>query len=195
MSRLGQHERLQTNGRHADRDQVFLMPPSVAHWLPEGHLAWFIVDVVSEMDLAGFYAGYREDGRGGTAYDPALMVGVLLYAYCLGERSSRLIEPRLVEDVAFRVVAANQCPDHATFARFRRRHEDAIAELFGQVLGLCVTEGLVGVRGGVHRRHEDGGERFSVVESHAPPSRRGDPGRGRGGRPRRGRTIRGGLRR
>jgi len=131
------------NVRHSNRDQVFLMPPSVADWLPEGHLAWFIVDVVAELDLAGFYAGYREDGRGGAAYDPALMLGVLLYAYCVGERSSRRIERRLVEDVAFRVVAANERPDHTTFARFRRRHEDAIAGLFGQVLGLCVDEGLV----------------------------------------------------
>jgi transposase len=131
------------NVRHADRDQVFLLPPSVADWLPEGHLAWFIVDVVAELDLSAFYAGYREDGRGGAAYDPALMLGVLLYAYCVGERSSRRIERRLVEDVAFRVVAANECPDHATFARFRGRHQDAIAGLFAQVLGLCVTEGLV----------------------------------------------------
>jgi transposase len=131
------------NVRHADRDQVFLLPPSVADWLPKGHLAWFLVDVLAEFDLTGFYAGYRQDGRGGAAYDPTLMVGVLLYAYWVGERSSRRIERRLVEDVAFRVVAANQCPDHATLARFRRRHEAAIAELFAQVLGLCVSEGLV----------------------------------------------------
>ncbi len=131
------------NVRQGDRDQQFLMPPSVADWLPEDHLAWFLVDVVAEFDLAGFYAGYREDGRGGAAYDPALMLATLLYAYCVGERSSRRIERRLVEDVAFRVVAANQTPDHATLARFRRRHEAAIADLFGQVLGLCVGEGLV----------------------------------------------------
>jgi transposase len=131
------------NVRHADRDQVFLMPPSMADWLPEGHLAWFIVDVVAELDLTGFSAAYREDGRGGAAYDPSLMLGVLLYAYCVGERSSRRIERRLAEDVAFRVVAANQLPDHATLARFRCRHQEAIAELFGQVLGLCVNEGLV----------------------------------------------------
>ena len=76
-------------------------------------------------------------------YDPAMMLAVLLYAYCTGERSSRRIERRLVEDVAYRVVAANQQPDHATLARFRRRHQDAIAGLFGQVLGLCVKAGLV----------------------------------------------------
>ena len=131
------------NVRPFDREQLFLMPPSVSDWLPEGHLAWFVVDVVAELDLAGFYAGHREDGRGGAVYDPAVMLAVLVYGYCVGERSSRRIERRLVEDVAFRVVAANQCPDHATLARFRGRHEEAITELFSQVLGLCVAEGLV----------------------------------------------------
>jgi transposase len=107
------------NVREADRDQLWLMPPSVREWLPEGHLAWFVLDVVAELDLAGFYAAYRDDGRGGAVYDPTLMLAVLVYAYCVGERSSRRIEQRLVEDVAFRVVAANQHPDHATLARFR----------------------------------------------------------------------------
>ena len=119
------------------------MPPSVADWLPEGHLAWFVLDVVAELDLSGFTGDYRADGRGGAVYDPSAMLAVLLYAYCTGERSSRRIERRLVEDVAFRVLAANQNPDHATLARFRRRHQDAIAGVFGQVLGLCVAEGLV----------------------------------------------------
>ncbi len=131
------------NVREVDRDQQFLMPPSVAEWLPEGHLAWFVLDVVAELDLSGFYAGLRDDGRGGAAYDPAMLLGVLVYGYCVGDRSSRRIEARLVEDVAFRVLAANQRPDHATLARFRARHQSAIAELFAQVLGLCVTAGLV----------------------------------------------------
>jgi transposase len=86
---------------------------------------------------------FRVDGRGGAVYDPAMMLGVLVYAYCTGERSSRRIERRLVEDVAFRGLAVNQCPDHATLARFRRRHQAAIAGLFGQVLALCVKAGLV----------------------------------------------------
>ncbi len=119
------------------------MPPSVADWLPDGHLAWFVLDVVAELDMSGFVGRYRADGRGGAVYDPSAMLAVLLYAYCTGERSSRRIERRLVEDVAFRVLAANQCPDHATLARFRRRHQDAIAEVFGQLLGLCVAGGLV----------------------------------------------------
>ncbi len=131
------------NVREVERDQLFLMPPSVRDWLPEDHLAWFVLDVVAELELAEFYAAHRGDGRGGAVYDPALMLAVLIYAYCVGERSSRRIERRLVEDVAFRVVAANQCPDHATLARFRARHQEAIAALFAQVLGLCVAEGLV----------------------------------------------------
>lgn len=126
-----------------ERDQLMLMPPSVAEWLPEDHLAWFVLDVVAELDLRDFVSGYRADGRGGAAYDPAMMLGLLIYAYCTGERSSRQIERRLVEDVAFRVVAANQRPDHATIARFRATHESAIAALFGQVLALCSRQGLL----------------------------------------------------
>jgi len=102
-----------------------------------------IVDVVAELDLSGFYRSLRVDGRGGASYHPEVMLGVLLYSYCVGERSSRRIEQRLCDDVAFRVVAVNQQPDHATVARFRRRHQDAIAEVFSQVLGLCIAEGLV----------------------------------------------------
>ena len=131
------------NLREVDRDQLLLLPPSVADWLPDDHLAFFVLDVVAELDLAAFYADYREDGRGGSAYDPAVTLAVLLYAYCTGERSSRRIERRLAEDVAFRVIAVNQQLDHATLARFRRRHAEAIAEVFSQVLGLCVREGLV----------------------------------------------------
>ena len=122
---------------------MWLMPVSVREWLPEGHLAFFVLDVVAELDLAPFLQAYRLDGRGGAVYDPAMMLSVLLYGYCTGERSSRRIERRLVEDVAYRVLAVNQCPDHATLARFRRRHQDAIAGLFGQVLALCVKAGLV----------------------------------------------------
>lgn len=122
---------------------MYLMPPSVRDWLPEDHLAFFVLDVIAELDLAAFYGEYRLDGRGGAVYDPAVMLAVLVYAYSTGERSSRRIERHLHDDVGYRVVAANQCPDHATLARFRRRHQDAIAGLFGQVLALCVKAGLV----------------------------------------------------
>lgn len=127
----------------ADRDQQMLMPPSVAEWLPEDHLAFFVLDVVGELDLSAFVAAYRPDGRGGAAYDPALMVALLVYAYSVGERSSRQIERRCLEDIAFRVVAANQQPDHATIARFRAAHETALGALFGQVLALCARAGVL----------------------------------------------------
>jgi transposase len=126
-----------------DRDQALLMPPSLRDWLAPGELAWCVLDVVAEMDLACIYGDYRADGHGRAAFDPGMMVALLLYAYAVGERSSRGIERRCGVDVAFRVIAANQIPDHATIARFRVRHQDALADLFGQVLGLCARSGLV----------------------------------------------------
>jgi transposase len=126
-----------------DRDQSFLMPPDVREWLPEGHLAWFVLDAVAGMDLRGFYAAYRSDGVGRRAYDPAMMVALLLYGYTRGVRSARKLEAGCVEDVAFKVIAMMEAPDHATFARFVERHEAALAELFGEVLRLCDEAGLV----------------------------------------------------
>ena len=128
-----------------DREQSFLMPPDVREWLAPRHLAWFVIDAVAEMDLDGFYAAYRVDGRSRPAYDPAMMVALLLYAYARGIRSSRVIERACDEDVAFRVLAAQQQPDHATIARFVERHEHAIAGLFGEVLTLCARSGLAKV--------------------------------------------------
>lgn len=125
-----------------DREQELLLPPSLRDWLPDGHLAWFVLDAVEEMDLSAFYGAYRRDGWGRAAFDPAMMVALLLYAYAIGERSSRGIERRCREDVAFRVLTANQGPDHATIARFRARHERALAEIFLQVLALCAKAGL-----------------------------------------------------
>jgi transposase len=128
-----------------DREQELLLPPSLREWLPEEHLAWFVLDAVAEMDLAAFRASYREDGHGRAAHDPAMMVALFVYAYSIGVRSSRAIERRCREDVAFRVITANRAPDHATIARFRVRHEAAIADLFGEVLALCARSGLVRV--------------------------------------------------
>jgi transposase len=128
-----------------DREQAFLMPPDVREWLPESHLAWFVIDAVEEMDLAAFYAAYRADGHGRPAYEPAMMVALLLYAYARGMRSSRAIERACEEDVAYRVIAAQQRPDHATIARFVERHEDALADLFAAVLELCARAGLARV--------------------------------------------------
>src|SRR3954467_8564401 len=128
-----------------DREQELLLPPSLREWLPEGHLAWFVLDAGGQMDLAGFLSSYRDDGWGRAAHDPAMMVALLVYAYAIGVRSSRAIERRCSEDVAFRVISANQAPDHATIARFRVHNESAIAELFGAVLALCARSGLVKV--------------------------------------------------
>jgi transposase len=128
-----------------DRDQVLLMPPSLQEWLPAEHYAWFVLASVEQMDLSTFLAGYRPDGHGRPAHDPALMVALLIYAYSRGVCSSRMIERACVEDVAFRVIAANQKPDHATIARFRRRHEAAVAGLFTEVLELCAEAGLAKV--------------------------------------------------
>jgi transposase len=128
-----------------DREQPFLMPPDPRDWLPEDHLAWFVLASVEEMDLSAFLAAYRRDGWGRAAFEPSMMVSLLLYAYARGERSSRGIERKCVEDVAYRVIAAQQKPDHATIARFRARHEDALAELFSSVLSLCKQAGLVKV--------------------------------------------------
>jgi transposase len=126
-----------------DREQVLLLPPDLREWLPAGHLALFVIDAVGELDLEPFYAAYRRDGHGRPAHDPAMMVALVLYAYAKGVRSSREIERRCVEDVAFRVIAANRAPDHSTIARFLERHQEALAGLFGQVLGLCARAGLV----------------------------------------------------
>jgi transposase len=128
-----------------DREQELLLPPSLREWLSEDHLAWLVLDAVDAMNVKEFFAGYRRDGWGRAAHDRAMMVALLLYAYAIGERSSRRIERRCHDDVAVRVIAANQVPGHTTIARFRRRHEVALAGLFGEVLALCAGAGLVKV--------------------------------------------------
>jgi transposase len=121
------------------------VPPSLLDWVPEDHLVWTILDAVGEMDLSAFYTDYRADGHGRPAYDPRMMVALLLYAYARGNRSSRGVERACVEDVAYRVICSNLVPDHSTIAEFRVRHEDALAGLFTGVLGLCRRAGLVSV--------------------------------------------------
>src|SRR5919109_2422905 len=125
------------------REQGFLLPPDVREWLPADHLAWFVIDAVAEMDLGEFYAAYRADGHGRAAYEPSVMVALILYAFATKVRSSRAIERHCRQDVAYRVITGNLVPDHATIARFICRHERALAELFGEVLGLCDRAGLV----------------------------------------------------
>jgi transposase len=128
-----------------DRGQAMLLPASVSDWLPQGHLARFVVEVVERVDLTAFYVVYRADGSGRAAHDPAMMVALVLYNYAVGVRSSRAIERRCVEDVACRFVAANRAPDHVTINRFRSRHQDALSGLFGEVLALCAQAGMVRV--------------------------------------------------
>jgi transposase len=128
-----------------DRDQVLLLAPDLAEWLPADHLARFVIETVDQLDLAAIYAYYRQDGHGRPAHDPAMMVALVLYATAIGVRSCRQIERRCVEDIAFRVITANRQPDHATIARFQTRHRDALSELFFQVLDLCRQAGMVSV--------------------------------------------------
>jgi transposase len=125
-----------------DRDQLFLLPPSMADWLEEGHLAWFVIDVVSVIDTSGFDVAHPNDGAGRPAYDPEMMLALLVYAYCSGLRSSRRIEAACSSDLAYRVICANMVPDHNTIARFRAEHEDAIAEVFFEVLRICAQAGM-----------------------------------------------------
>jgi transposase len=128
-----------------DRGQEMLLPPSLTDWLPEDHLVWTVLGAVEQMDLDGFYGAYRANGQGRAAYDPAMMVALLLYSYAVGLRSSRQIERACRGDVAFKVITAMQVPDHSTIAEFRRRHEAGVGELFSLVLALCGEAGLVRV--------------------------------------------------
>ena len=125
------------------RDQPLLLPVDMREWLPEDDLVFVVLDAVAALDLGGFYRRYRADGHGRAAFDPEMMVALLLYGYCQGERSSRAIEKRCVRDVAYRVITSGLRPDHATIARFRARHEEALGGLFSQVLRLLAADGMV----------------------------------------------------
>jgi transposase len=125
------------------RDQPLLLPVDMREWLPEDDLAFVVLDAVATLDLGEFRRRYRADGHGRAAYDPEMMVALLLYGYCQGERSSRVIEKRCVRDVGYRIIAGGLHPDHATIARFRARHETALGGLFSQVLRLLAAEGMV----------------------------------------------------
>jgi transposase len=119
------------------------LPPDVREWLPADHLAWFVIDAVADMELAALYAAYRADGHGRAAYEPSLMVALVLFAFATRQRSSWAIERHCRQDVAYRVITGNLIPDHATIARFICRHEQALSGLFGEVLRLCDRAGLV----------------------------------------------------
>ena len=140
-----------------DRDQELMLPPSLREWLPEDHLAWFVLESVAELDLEAFYSAYRGDGWGAAAHDPQMMVALLVYAYAIGVRSARGIERRCSDDVAFRVITANQVPDHATIARFRARHEQAIRRAVRRGARAVRAGGAREGRDRRRRRHEDRG--------------------------------------
>ena len=126
-----------------DPDQQLLLPAALREWLPDDHLAYFISDVVDQLDLSSITARYEGERRGGPPYHPRMMVKVLLYGYCVGVASSRRIAQRLHEDIAFRVLAANNTPDFRTISDFRKDHLGALAGLFLQVLAFCQRAGLV----------------------------------------------------
>ena len=133
------------NFKECNREQVYLLPPALQAWLPPTDLVWLVIDAVEEMDLKAFYLKYREDGKGQAAFEPSMIVALLLYAYSLGIRSSRAIEQLCERDIGFRVIAANQAPDHTTISRFRKDNGVALEDLFNQVLKLCKEAGLVKV--------------------------------------------------
>jgi transposase len=133
--------------RPVDRDQPFLLPPDMREWLPAGHLAWFVIDAVAVLDISRFEVRVtpRGSAAGRAPYDPRMLLALLVYGYARGLRSSRKIERACAEDVAFRVICAQDVPDHATLARFRRQHfagQEAMADLFGQVLAVAARAGL-----------------------------------------------------
>ncbi len=129
--------------RPYDPDQQLLLPAAMREWLPDDHLAYFVSDVVDELELSEITARYEGESRGGPPYHPRMMVKVLLYGYCVGVASSRRIAQRLHEDIAFRVLAANNTPDFRTISDFRKDNLDALSGLFLQVLALCRRAGLV----------------------------------------------------
>jgi transposase len=133
----------QTRFRPYEPDQLFLLPPDMKDWLPRDDLVYFLTDVVGQLDLEPIYRRYNGAKGGQPPYDPRMMVGLLLYAYCQGLPSSRKIERATHERITFRVLTADQQPDHDTVAEFRKLHLDALAGLFVQVLQLCQKAGLV----------------------------------------------------
>ena len=152
------------NFLYPQRDQPLLMPVDMREWLPEDDLVFVVLDAVATLDLGAFRRRYRADGHGRAAFDPEMMVALLLYGYCQGERSSRVIEKRCVRDVGYRVIAGGLHPDHATIARFRARHEKALGGLFSQVLRLLAAEGMVSLGTAQPGRHQAGRQRLAEGE-------------------------------
>ena len=184
---VGQARRLRSwfmpqNFLSPQRDQPLLLPVDMREWLPEDDLVFVVLDAVATLDLGEFRRRYRADGHGRAAFDPEMMVALLLYGYCQGERSSRVIEKRCVRDVGYRVIAGGLRPDHATIARFRARHEKALGGLFSQVLRLLAAEGMVSLGTAQPGRDQAGRQRRAEGEQDVAADREAA---GRGGRGRR----------
>jgi transposase len=128
--------------RPVDRDQVFLFPPDMRQWLPDGHPVWLVIEAVGLLDTSAFHARRKTGGAGAAGYDPDMLVTLLVWAYANGVTSSRRIERLCGQDVAFRVICAGNLPDHVTIARFRQQFADTAAALFAQVLILCARLGM-----------------------------------------------------
>jgi transposase len=154
------------NFLRGDRDQPFLLPPDPRDWLPQEHLAWFILDVIDQLDLQPFYLAHRDDGHGHPAYDPKTLLGVLLYGYCIGVRSSRQLERRCHQDLAFRILAANHTHDklQTEVAEILRQaaetnqHED---RLFGDARGDELPKALASKASPLPQRHPQAAVRRS----------------------------------
>ncbi len=129
--------------KQEDRRQGLLLPPSPSDWLPEGHLAWFVIDAVEQLNIDTLLAKYREGGKGEQAYPPRVMLALLIYSYCTGTFASRKIAAQIEDSVAFRVIAAGLTPGHRTICRFREAHLDEFQRLFVQVVQLAQEAGLV----------------------------------------------------
>jgi transposase len=182
-------------------EQDLLLPPSLREWLPEHHLAYFVNDLIDQLDLSAITAPYEDEERGYPPYHPVMLTKVLVYAYCVGVFSSRRIQRRLMEDVAFRVLAADNAPDFRTIADFRKLHLVALNGFFEQVLRLAREMGAAGRPRGA-RREQDQSERVEAQGDElrtdaregttavrgsagsARPGGGGGRGRGRGVRPR-----------
>lgn len=128
--------------RKPDRDQSFLLPPDMRDWLPAGHLVWFLIDAIDQLNLVKLEAKAKLGGAGRRRYAPGMLLGLWIYASARGVSSSRQIERACHEDIAFRILCGQDAPDHTVLARFRKDHETAMADLFTQVLVLCVAGGL-----------------------------------------------------
>lgn len=133
------------NFKNWDINQPFLLPPSLRDWLSEDHLVWFIAEVVNEIDVSKFYSRYRSDGWGGESYHPKMMLALLLYSYCKGQRSSRKISVLCETDVAYRVISGNDQPEHSTISRFVQNFEKELEDIFTEVLKLCKAAGMLKV--------------------------------------------------